>query len=103
LGRVRVTIVAVEKALGIKYSEYVSAHAPYCIVVCGLSGFTTFFFTLSDIRHDFEKNKVVEDKMCVFSLQLLSETFIILRRIQQVIMINVRRYSCEVPAILVRF
>jgi len=42
---------------------------------------------------------------CVFwfSLQLLSETFLILRRTQRDIIINVRRYSCKVPVIVVRF
>ena len=41
---------------------------------------------------------------CVFrvSLQLLCETFLILRRIQRDI-INVLRSSCQVPVILVRF
>jgi len=29
------------------------AHAPYCIITCGLSRFTTFFFTSSLKRHDF--------------------------------------------------
>ena len=38
----------------------------------------------------------------LFSLQLLSETFLILRRNQQDITINVHRYSCKVPVTLVR-
>jgi len=33
----------------------------------------------------------------LFSQQLLSETFLILRRIQQDTVTNVHRYSCEVP------
>jgi hypothetical protein len=37
-----------------------------------------------------------------FSLQLLSETFIVLRKIQRDIFINVHR-SCKVPVVLVRF
>ena len=42
---------------------------------------------------------------CVFrfSLQLLCETFLILRRIQRDIIINVHRSSCQLPLILVRF
>jgi len=49
------------------------------IVIYGLSRFTIFFST-SHKRNDFEK-KIIEPK-CVFwlSLQLLPETFIILRR-----------------------
>jgi hypothetical protein len=38
-----------------------------------------------------------------FSLQLMSETFLILRIIQRDIIINVHRSSCKVPVILVRF
>ena len=42
--------------------------------------------------------------MLRFSLQLLSETFLILRRSERDIMIkNVYRYSCKVPVIIVRF
>jgi hypothetical protein len=42
---------------------------------------------------------------CVFwfSLQRLSETFLILRRIERDIIINVRRSSCKAPLTLVRF
>jgi hypothetical protein len=59
-----------------------------------------YFSTLSHERHDFEKKKLFETK-CVFwfSLQLLSETFLILRRIGPHI-INVHRSSCKVPIIL---
>jgi len=38
-----------------------------------------------------------------FSLQLLSETFLILRRTQRDMLINVYRSSCKVPVIVVRF
>ena len=42
---------------------------------------------------------------CVFwfSLQILSETFLFLRRTRRDRIINVYRYSCQVPVILVRF
>jgi hypothetical protein len=42
---------------------------------------------------------------CVFwfFVQLLSEIFLILRRIQRYIIINIHRSSCKVPVILVRF
>ena len=46
-------------------------------------------------------NKVIEHKMCV-SLPLLSETFLILRRIHRDIIMNVHRPLCKVPVILVR-
>jgi hypothetical protein len=41
--------------------------------------------------------------MCVFPLQLLSVTFLILRRIQRDIVINVHRSACEVPLLLSDF
>jgi hypothetical protein len=51
-----------------------------------------------------EEKKVIEHKTVFrFSLQLLSETFLILIRTQRDIIINVHRSSCKVPVILVRF
>jgi hypothetical protein len=52
----------------------------------------------------FSEKKLLNIK-CVFlfSVQLLSVTFLILRRIQPDIIINVHRSSCEVPVIVVRF
>jgi hypothetical protein len=49
--------------------------------------------------------KKLSNIKCVFlfSLQLLSETFLILRRIQPNIIINVHSCSCKVPVALVRF
>jgi len=38
-----------------------------------------------------------------FSLHLWPENFLTLRRIQRDIIINVHKYSCKVPVILVRF
>jgi hypothetical protein len=57
-----------------------------------------YFSTLSHKQHIFRKNLL---NMFLFSLQLLSATFLILRRIQQDIIINVQRSSCKVPVILV--
>jgi hypothetical protein len=61
-----------EKAIIITYSEFVFAALGFQHVVlmrhifmCGLSGSTVFFFfTLSHKRHDFQKKKVIEHKMC---------------------------------------
>jgi hypothetical protein len=62
-----------------------------------------YISTLSHKRHDFRK-KVIEYKMCVLTfLQLLSATFLILRRIQLDITINVHRSSCKVPLFLSDF
>jgi hypothetical protein len=67
------------------------------IFSCGLPGCTIILARLSEKR--------LLNIKCVFwySLQLLSEIFLILRRIQRDIAINVRLSSCKIPVILVRF
>jgi hypothetical protein len=69
------------------------------IVICGLSGYTVFVHIVSQTARFSIKKKVCFD----FSLYLLSETFLILRRTERDITINVHRSSCKVPLILVRF
>jgi len=61
------------------------------------------FSTLSHKRQDF-REKVIEYETCVriFS-RTLSATHLILRRFQRNVTINLHRYSCKVPVILVRF
>jgi len=51
----------------------------------------------------FEKKNLLNTK-CVFwfSLQLLSETFLIIRRNERDMIVNVYRSACKVPVILVR-
>jgi hypothetical protein len=51
----------------------------------------------------FEKNLLNVKCVFIFSLQLLSETFLILRIIQRDIVINIDRYSRKVPVILIKF
>jgi hypothetical protein len=48
----------------------------------------SYFCTLSRKRHDFRK-KLLSIKIFRFSLQLSSETFLILRRIQRYIVVNI--------------
>jgi hypothetical protein len=59
------------------------------------------FSTLSHKRHDFRKRNVIEHKMCVpiFS-EILTKIFLILRRIQRDIFINVKTSSPEVPVLI---
>ena len=94
------------------YSEYVcilgypacKAHAPYYIVICGLSASTTFFNNISNNVKIFGGREAIWNTKCVFrfSPQLLSEKFLILRKTQRDIIINVSKYSCKVPVIIVR-
>ena len=62
-----------------------------------------YFSTLSHKRHDFRKKKAMERKIYVLSLQLLSETFLILRITDRDSIIIVFTPSCEVPVMIVRF
>jgi hypothetical protein len=56
-------------------------------------------------RHDFRGEKVIEHKMCVliFSATFLFLMFLILRRLERDIIVNVHGSLCKVPVIVVRF
>jgi hypothetical protein len=70
-------------------------------VVGGLSGCTLFFYIISTATRVSEN--VTRHKMYVLiSLQRLSETFLILRRIERDIIISMYWSSCKTPIILVR-
>jgi hypothetical protein len=78
------------------------AHAPYCqLWPVRLDNIFPLHF-INDMI--FRKKKKLSNVKCVFwfSLQLLSETFLILWRIQRDAITNVRWSSCKVPVILVR-
>ena len=72
--------------------------------VASPAAYTTFpyFSTLYHKWHDFRGKKIETRIVFSFSVQLLSETFLVLRRIQRDINKNVNRASCKVPVILVR-
>jgi hypothetical protein len=107
--RVRATTAAVEKQC-VTYSESVSVafgiqHAMHMrhIVICGLPCSTIFFHVISQTARFKEKRSPNIKCVYLFSLQLLSETFLILRRVWRDMIINVYRPSCKVAVILVRF
>jgi len=84
------------------------AHVPYlCTVICDLSGCNVCFHVIWETARFSEGGKKSEllNTKCVFSfsVQLLSEKFLILRRIQRDTVTKVHRASCKVRGILVRF
>ena len=71
-------------------------------IVCGLSGTTTFFDTLTS-GMIFGK-KIAKHKMCTSILcSTLFEMFIILKIIQRGSVTNLKTLLCKIPVILVRF
>jgi len=76
------------------------------IAICGLPSSTQFFHIVSQTARFSKKKKLyILNTKCVFqfSLQLLSETFLIARRTERDVIKNVYLYSYKVPVILVRF
>jgi hypothetical protein len=61
------------------------------IVICGLSGTATFFHIISQTARFSEKKIKLLNMKCVFrfSPQISSETFVILRRTERDVVINV--------------
>ena len=100
-----------EKAVRITYLQCVSIalfiqHAKHmlCVVLSSVACLAvTYSSTLSHRRYDFRRCGIGH-KMCVwFSLQMLSVTFLIIRRIPRDIIVTLRRSSCKVTVILSDF
>jgi len=80
------------------------AHAPYlCTVICGLSGCNVCFHIIWETARFSEGEKRASywtQNVFSFSVQLLSEKFLILRRIQRDTVTKVHRASCKVRVLL---
>ena len=82
------------------------AHAPYYIPICNLSGYPIFFHIISSKERfsggGWRKFFLNMKRVFLFSEQHFSEAFLILRRTERDIIINVYWSSCKASVILVR-
>jgi hypothetical protein len=74
----------------------------HIILPSGACPAVPYFPTLSHKRHDF-REKLLDINTCLDFAYSIFETFLILKKIQQVIVINDHGSACEVPVIPVRF
>jgi hypothetical protein len=73
------------------------------IAICDLSGFTIFSHIISQTARSWGGG-ILQHKMCVLIFSAtLSQIFVILRKLERDIIINVHRSSCKVFVICVRF
>ena len=93
-------VMVSESATRQDYPAY-KLHARYSVAICGLT-YSSKFFSLPHKRHDFRRRLWNVKPAFWFSLNVLSETFLVIRT-QRDTVINVHRSSCKVPVIIVRF
>jgi hypothetical protein len=80
-----------------------NAHEPYCCL-WPVRFYSTFPHYLINGTNFEKKKKVIGHKISVlFPLQILMETFVIIRSNERDIIKNIWRFSSKLPAILVRF
>jgi hypothetical protein len=91
--------VCVSVALVIQHAKRMR-HIMWSSVTCVA---VQYFSTWSHKRHHIRKKSLNIKCVFWFSLQLLSNTFLVLRRSERDIIINVHRSSCKVTVILVGF
>jgi hypothetical protein len=97
-----VTLKHVSKTVDMKNQKVL--HTSVCVCVCVRACVCVRVFSTLSHKGSIFGKKLLNIK-CVFwfSLQLLFEMFLVLRRIQWDTVINVKTSSCKVPAILFRF
>ena len=72
------------------------------IVICGLSGCTIFSTLSHKLCVFFQKIKIIEHKICVLNFStILSESFLIPRRVGRDVITNLYWSSCKVIVLLV--
>jgi len=99
------------KAISVTYSVCVSlvlfiqyAKRMRRIIVSSMACLAvSYFFTCSYKWHDIREKKLLKVKCVSIFSTSFSETFLFLRRNQRDIIINVPRFSSNVPIILTRF
>jgi len=85
-----ISITYYERFCRLRYPAW-KAHAPYDIIICGLSCSTIFFCIISQTAR-FSGEKNVDHEMCVLVFsRILSQGLLILIKIQRGIIINVHR------------
>jgi hypothetical protein len=77
----------------------------FIVSLCVASLAAPYFYSLRHKRRNFRKRKKLLNikRVIWFSLQLFTETFLILRRIQRDITINIYRPLCKVSVIIIIF
>jgi hypothetical protein len=108
LRRVRAIIFAAEKQWEFIHYEWVfvtEVLSVKCAILSTVASRALLYFPiLSHKRQGFLEKKIIEHKCLIwFSLQLVSETFIILRRTEQDMIKKVFFSSFKIPVILVQF
>ena len=89
-------------ALVVRHANRILTASYYLSSVASLV--LSYFSTFSHKQHDFRWGESLDIKgVFSMSVQLLSQTFLILRMIQRDIIISVHWSSCRVPVIFVRF
>ena len=62
-----------------------------------------YFSTRSHKRSHFRRKLLVIKRVFLFPVQILSETFLFLRRVERDMIVNIYWFLCKSPVILVRF